>query len=135
MKEPQLELSRFNHSGDQLSNSRVIYDLFAASLLLLCAAFDDHLEVTNYLLDFGQTDIHNLGITLGLYHRHLRSMRDSETFRDDMIDAWLQKEDQVLKRGLPTWKTLVKALKDRRVNHIGLAEKIENEKLQTATAI
>ena len=60
-----------------------------------------------------QADIHSLGISLGLYHCHLKDMRSSETFRDDMIDAWLQKEDNVLKRGVPTWETLTKALRDR----------------------
>ena len=102
---------------------------------LLHAAIDDHLEVTDYLVDFGQTDIHNLGLALGLYHRHLKSMGDSDTFLDDMIDAWLQREDQVLKRGMPTWENLVKALGDRRVNQIGVAEKIETEKLQIVTTI
>ena len=62
-------------------------------------------------------------------------MRDSDTFRDDMIDAWLQKEDQVLKRGMPTWETLVKALRDRRVNQTGVADRIETEKLQIVTTI
>ena len=56
-------------------------------------------------------------------------MKGSKTFRDDMIAAWLQKEDQVLKRGRPTWETLVKALKDARVNQIGVAERIKTEKL------
>ena len=102
---------------------------------LLHAAIDDHLEVTDYLLDFGQTHIHNLGLALGLYHRHLKSMSGSETFLDDMIDAWLQREDQVLKRGMPTWENLVKALRDRRVNQIGVAEKIETEKLQIVSTI
>ena len=60
-------------------------------------------------------------------------MSDSETFIDDMIDAWLQKEDQVLKRGVPTWETLVKALRDPRVNQTGVAEKIETEKLDELT--
>ena len=55
-------------------------------------------------------------------------MRSSETFRDDMIDTWLQKEDNVLKRGVPTWETLTKALRDRTVNQVGVAEKIETEK-------
>ena len=55
-------------------------------------------------------------------------MRSSETFRDDMIDAWLQKEDDVLKRGVPTWETLTTALRDRTVNQVGVAEKIETEK-------
>ena len=97
--------------------------------LYIHAAIDDHLEVTDYLLDFGQTDIHNLGLALGLYHPHLKSMSNSLTFRDDMIAAWLQKEDQVLKRGVPTWETLVKALRNPRVNQTGVADRIEIEKL------
>ena len=55
-------------------------------------------------------------------------MGDSETFLYDMIDAWLQKEDQVLKRGLPTWEKLMESLRDRRVNQTGVAEKIEMDK-------
>ena len=58
-------------------------------------------------------------------------MASSETFRDDMIAAWLQKEDRVTKRGVPTWETLVKALRDRRVNQTGLTDRIEAEKLVT----
>ena len=65
-----------------------------------------------------------------MYHRHLKSMSGSETFIDDMIDAWLQKEYQALKRGVPTWETLVKALRHPKVNQIGIAEKIETEKLK-----
>ena len=88
-------------------------------------AIGDLLEVTNYLLDLGKTDIHNLGLTLGLHYPHLTKMGGSDTFRDDMIAAWLQKEDQVLKQGVPSWKTLVKALRNPRVNQTGVAERIE----------
>ena len=91
-------------------------------------AIGDLLEVTNYLLDLGKTDIHNLGLTLGLHYPHLTKMGGSETFRDDMIAAWLQKEDQVLKQGVPSWKTLVKALRNPRVNQTGVAERIEINK-------
>ena len=52
-------------------------------------------------------------------------METSKRFRDDVIAAWLQKEDQVLKMGTPTWETLVKALRDPRVNQAGIAKKIE----------
>lgn len=97
-------------------------------LSLIHAAIDDLLEVTNYLLDFGKTDIHNLGLSLGLNYPHLTKMGGSETFRDDMVAAWLQKEDQVLKQGVPSWKTLVKALRNPRVNQTGVAEKIETDK-------
>ena len=56
-------------------------------------------------------------------------MRDSDTFMEDMIYAWLQREDQVLKRGVPTWNTLVKDLRDPRVNQTEIADRIEAEKL------
>ena len=81
---------------------KLLYDLLATY-----TAIDDHPEVTEYLPNLTQAHTHNLGQTFGLYHRHLKSMRDSETFIDDVIYAWLR-------RGVPTWKTLVKALRDCR---------------------
>ena len=95
------------------------------------AAIGDLDDITNYLLDLKNTDIYNLGITLGLYHPRLKDMKSSETFRDDMIAAWLQREDQVAKRGVLTWETLVKALRHPRVNQAGVATKIETKKCVT----
>ena len=103
--------------------------LFVCFCCIIYTAIDDLLEVTEYLLNLKQTDIYYLGLTLGLTHPHLKNIASSETFRDDMIAAWLQKEDQVIKRGMPTWETLVKALRDRRVNQTGVADKIETEKI------
>ena len=57
----------------------------------------------------------------------MKGMRDSETFLDDVISAWLQKVDQVEKRGAPTWQRMVEALRDRRVGQNGIANKIEKE--------
>ena len=77
------------------------------------------------MLDLEKTDIYNLGLVLGLKQPEVKKMQGSETFRDDMIAAWLeQKEDQVAKKGKPTWETLVKALKNPRVNQTKIAEKI-----------
>ena len=101
--------------------------------LYIHAAIDDIFDVTDYLLDLGKNDIYNLGLTLGLNHPHLAKMRDFETFTDDMIAAWLHKEDQVIKQGVPTWETLVKALRHPRVNQNGVAEKIATEKLDELT--
>ena len=98
-------------------------------LLFLYIAIDDLLEVADYLSGLEQTDIYNLGLILGLNQPHVKKMRDSDTFSDDMIAAWLQKEDQVLKRGMPTWETLVNALRHHRVKQTKVAEKIEAEKL------
>ena len=100
---------------------------FLHLLLNIHTAIDDLFEVTNYLLDFAQTDIYHLGLTLGLNYPRLTEMEGSMTFRDNMIAAWLKKEDQVTKRGKPTWETLVNALRHPRVNQIGIAETIETD--------
>ena len=56
-------------------------------------------------------------------------MRDLDTFRDDVIAAWLHQEDCVIKRGVPTWNILVRALKDRRLKQTGVAESIVADKI------
>ena len=88
---------------------------------IIHTGINDLLEVTECLLNLKQTDIYYLGLTLGLTHPHLKHMESSNTFREDMIAAWVQKEDQVTRRGLPTWETLVKALRSDRVNQNGVA--------------
>ena len=103
-------------------------DIFVVHLSLIHAAIGDLVQVTDYLLNLSSTNIYKLGLSLGLYQPHLKDMKTSETFRDDMIAAWLQKEDEVMNKGIPTWKTLVKALKDPRVNQTGIAKKIEADK-------
>ena len=95
---------------------------------IIHTAIHDLLEVTDYLLNLKQTDIYYLGLTLGLTHPHLKNMESSNTFRENMIAAWLQKEDDVTRRGLPTWETLVKALRNDRVNQNGVADKIASDK-------
>ena len=99
-----------------------------SSFCIIHTAIHDLLEVTEYLLNLKQTDIYYLGLTLGLTHPHLKTMERSSTFRENMIAAWLQKEDDVTRRGLPTWETLVKALRNDRVNQNGVADKIASDK-------
>ena len=62
-----------------------LYDLLATYVTY--TAIDDHIEVTEYLLNLKETDFHNLGLALGLYDCHLKSMSGSETFIVDIIDA------------------------------------------------
>ena len=95
---------------------------------IIHTGINDLLDVTEYLLNLNQTDIYFLGLTLGLTHPHLKNMENSKTFREDMIAAWLQKEDEVTRRGLPTWETLVKALRNNRVKQNGVADKIAIDK-------
>ena len=51
-------------------------------------------------------------------------MEESMTFLDDVLAAWIRKEDYVEKHGNPSWGTLVKALKHQRLNQNGIAKKI-----------
>ena len=88
------------------------------------------MEITDYLLRLDKPSIYHLGVVLGLSHHRMKEIKDSETFLDDMIAAWLQKVDQV---GVPTWQRLVKALRHRRVGQTGIASEIEKDKLVTAT--
>ena len=91
-------------------------DIFVVHLSFIHVAIGGLAQVTDYLLSLSNINIYNLGLILGLHQHHLKEMKTSEAFRDDMIAAWLQKEDQVLNKGIPTWKTLVKALRDPRVH-------------------
>ena len=88
------------------------------------------MEITDYLFGLNNTHVYHLGVVLGISHHRMKEIKDSETFLDDMIAAWLQKVDQV---GVPTWQRLVKALRHRRVGQTGIASEIEKDKLVTAT--
>jgi len=87
---------------------------------------DDFLEITEYLIDLEKTDVYNLGLVLGLSRRKVVAKMESKTFLDDIITAWLQKEDQV--KGEPSWTVLVSALKHHRVGKTGIATNIAKDK-------
>lgn len=89
----------------------------------------DLLEITEFLSSLEKTHVLKLGLALGLDYVHLKNMMDSSTFLYDVVSAWLRREDNVNKRGLPSWKTLIEALKHRSVGQNGIAAKIEQEKL------
>ena len=94
----------------------------------LLSGEDDLLDITDYLCNMEKIHIYNLGIVLGLTQTKVKTMMDSATFQDDIIAAWLRKEDKVTVKGEPSWRVLVNALKHRRVGQIGIANKIANEK-------
>ena len=72
--------------------------------------------------------VYNLGLVLGLRQIKVKDMMDSPTFRDDVITAWLRKEDQVMEKGEPSWTVLVNALKHSRVGQTGIADIIAKDK-------
>jgi len=94
---------------------------------------DDLIDITDYLVKLDKTHIYHLGLVLGLNLPRVKGMKDSETFLDDVISAWLQKVDQVEKRGTPTWQRMVEALRHHRVGQNGIANEIEQEHAQGTT--
>ena len=94
----------------------------------ILSATGDLLEITDYLLELEETHIYNLGLVLGLEQKKVKDLKRSDSFLDDVISAWLRKEDQVTKKGNPSWAVLISALKHARVKQIGIADKIAKDK-------
>ena len=65
---------------------------------------------------------------MGLKHTKVTTMKDSDSFLDDVIAAWLRKEDNVKEKGEPSWTVLIRALKHRRVSQTGIADDIAKDK-------
>ena len=90
---------------------------------------DDLLDVTDYLHNMDKTHIYNLGLVLGLTQTKVKNMKEtSDTFLDDVITAWLRREDKVPEKGEPSWTVLVNALIHRRVGQTGIANDIAKDK-------
>ena len=89
---------------------------------------EDLIDITDYLLPLEKTHIYNLGLVLGISQHKTKAMMDSTTFLDDVIAAWLRREDQVKKKGEPSWTVLVRALEHPRVGQCGISQKIRREK-------
>ena len=92
------------------------------------AGIEDLADISSYLHPLDKTTVFNLGLVLGLNYNRLKTTMDSQTFLQDMLAGWLEKVDQVLQTGVPTWKRLAEALRDPRVGQNGLASKIEQDK-------
>ena len=88
----------------------------------------DQLDITTYLTPLDRATVYILGQALGLTQRKVENMKESDIFLDKVVAAWLRQEDHVEKRGMPTWRTLVKALKHQRIGQNGIANKISTEK-------
>lgn len=81
----------------------------------------EHLEICQYLNSLKESDTVRLGQALGLLRSNVIKM---QTFPDDMVDAWLNREDHVLEdSGPPTWQSLCKAL--REIGQYGIANDIQ----------
>ena len=105
------------------------YVTFHLCSLPILSATEDLLEITDYLLELEAKHVYDLGLVLGLEQKKVKDLKRSDSYLDDVISAWLRKEDQVTKMGNPSWKVLVSALKHPRVKkQTGIADKIAKDK-------
>ena len=54
--------------------------------------------------------------------------KDSELFLDEVLTMWLRREDKVQTTGIPSWKTLVNALRQPKLGQDGIATRICTDK-------
>ena len=74
------------------------------------------------------TEWYHLGLALGLLPHTLDAIETQSanliTCRRTMLVEWLRQKDQVLQKGRPSWRTLVKALRSSSVNRVDVANDI-----------
>ena len=84
-------------------------------------SIDDHYMVSGHLADLDNEDLITLGGALGLRYPKLKRMH---YLLGDMVAAWLNEEDNVLRAsGPPSWTSLVQALED--MGQPGIASRIQ----------
>lgn len=99
------------------------------SAFVLHIGESDVFEVCEYLHGLDKRSMFSLGLCLGLSYAKVENMLQSQTYREDIVAAWIQRQDQVLKKtGAPTWQTLVKALENPQVGQGGIASDISRDK-------
>ena len=78
-------------------------------------------ETTNITLGW-----YDVGLALGLLPRTLDVIQSADliTCRRTMLVEWLRQKDEVLQKGRPSWRTLVKALRSPPVNRVAVANEI-----------
>ena len=87
----------------------------------------DHHDACQELKGLSQEELISLGGELGLSYPRLKEM--TGPLSEEMVAAWLSKEDTVLQRtGKPTWRSLADALK--RNGHTDVANKIIRERVE-----
>ena len=82
-------------------------------MILLYTGINDLADVKRLLINFN--DWQSLGLELGLLYPTLKRIKKEqhEDINDctmEMLAAWLQQQDNVAKKGVPSWLTLKAAL-------------------------
>ena len=97
-------------------------------LLISIPGEEDLTDITDYLLSLEKIHVYNLGLVLGISQHKTKAMMDSSTFVGNVITAWLRREDQVKKKGEPSWAVLVRALEHPRVGQCRISQIIRKDK-------
>ena len=95
-------------------------------VVLLYTGIDDMFEIKMALKNL--TDWQSLGLALGLLYPSLEKIEEDQRGKTDrcvmeMIASWLQQQDNVSKKGVPSWAVLQTAL--REIGEIQLSDEIE----------
>ena len=87
-------------------------------------------EIYGYVHVLQKHQMIRLGMVLGLDYIKLTDKMDSPLFHEEVIKAWLRKEDYVTENAkrTPTWANLVAALRHDTVGQNGVASLIYNHK-------
>ena len=87
-------------------------------------------EIYGYVHVLQKHQMIRLGTVLGLDHMKLKGKMDSPLFHEEVIAAWLRKDDYVTEdvKQTPTWANLVAALRHDTVGQNGVASLIYNHK-------
>lgn len=82
-------------------------------------------DIKGYLVTLGRPNLTNLGLVLGLRFATLRDLPTD--FLNHMITLWLDKADDVLSKGEPSWRSLIQGLRSNQVRQNGVANNIARD--------
>lgn len=88
------------------------------------AGMGDLNDIICYLHDMDTKQLRSLGLAFGLHHPNISKM---EHFPNDLVAAWLRREENVCLQCPPSWRNLVKALEE--INQIGIATDVRRDHL------
>ena len=95
------------------------------TVVLLYTGIDDLACVNKFLKNV--VDWQPLGLELGLLYPTLKRIKkeqqgDINDCKMEMLEAWLQQQDNVCKTGVPSWSVLRKALRSIGENELASSE-------------
>ena len=102
-----------------------VHKLFNVTVVLLYTGIDDLFIVQKFVKQV--VNWKDLGLALGLASARLQTIERNHHDQIDicitkMLVAWLQQQDNVAKRGVPSWAVLKTALENIGENQVAISE-------------